>query len=220
MSRAKDRSMVYVVADDIDQAREDPVREWSAERRPAWVIDSGTPATDPAAVEASHRVARPMRDALYRDRLAAERAAIAAVIPHDPSEEIRTAEKDLRRIQRQRQDLAAGTGRYAGAPIGHALWELGQAEMNVARMKRDLDRTDASRRDRRRSRAELGDWQERQSASETASSGDSGSRGLPPRRRGGPPHRAPPGARRAAGQPSRLGRRAPGGGPAPRLPQH
>jgi len=164
MSRAKDRSTVYVVADDAEQAREDLVREWSAERRPAWVIDSGTPATDPAAVEASQRVARPMRDALRRGRLAAERAAIAAVIPPDPSAELRTVEKDLRRIHRQREDLAAGTGRYADRPIGRAVWELGQAEMNVARLKRDLDRSNASRRDRRRSRAELEEWQERHRA--------------------------------------------------------
>ena len=162
MSRAKDRSTVYVVADDTDQAREDLIREWSAERRPAWVIDSGTPATDPAAVEASQRVARPMRDALRRGRLAAERAAIAAVIPPDPSAEILTVEKDLGRILRQREDLAAGKGRYADGPVGRAIWERGQAEMNIARLKRDLDRSDASRKDRRRARAELGDWQERQ----------------------------------------------------------
>ena len=111
MSRAKDRSTVYVVADDVDQAREDLVREWSAERRPAWVIDSGTPATDPAAVDASSRVARPMRDALRRGHLAAERGAIAAVIPANPSAELRTVEKDLARIRRQREDLAAGKGR-------------------------------------------------------------------------------------------------------------
>ncbi len=164
MSRAKERSTVYVVADDVDQATEDLTREWSAERRPAWVIDSGTPVTDPAAVEVSQRVARPMRDALRRGRLVAERAAIAAVIPPDPSAEIPTVEKDLRRIHRQREDLATGKGRYADRPVGHAVWELGQAEMNVARLKRDLDRSGASRRDRRRSRAELGEWQERRSA--------------------------------------------------------
>nr|MDQ3643682.1 hypothetical protein [Actinomycetota bacterium] len=168
MSRAKDRSTVYVVADDVDQAREDLVREWSAERRPSWVIDSGTPVTDPAGVEASQRVARPMRDALRRGRLAAERAAIAAVIPPDPTVEIPTVEKDLRRIHRQREDLAAGTGRYADGPIGHAVWELRQADVKVAHLKRDLDRSDASRRDRRRARTELGDWKERQRAASRA----------------------------------------------------
>jgi hypothetical protein len=105
-----------------------------------------------------------MRDALRRGRLAAERAAIAAVIPPDPSAEISTVEKDLRRIHRQREDLAAGKGRYAEGPVGHAVWALGQADMNVARLKRGLDRSDASRKDRRRSRTELADWQERQRA--------------------------------------------------------
>ena len=142
MSRAKDRSTVYAVADDVDQAKEDLIREWSAERRPAWVIDSGTPFTDPAAVEASTRVAKPMRDALRRGRLAAERAAIAAVIPPDPSAEIYAVEKELIRIRHQREALTAGTGRYADAPVGHAVWELRQAELNVARVKRDLNRSD------------------------------------------------------------------------------
>lgn len=98
MHRAKDRAIVYVVADDVEQAAEDLVREWSAERRPAWVIDSGTPVTDPAAVEASLRVAKPMRDALRRGRLVAERAAIAAVIPPEPSADINSAEKELARL--------------------------------------------------------------------------------------------------------------------------
>jgi conjugative relaxase-like TrwC/TraI family protein len=168
MSRAKDRSTVYVVADDVEQAREDLAREWSAERRPAWVIDSGTPVTDPAAVEANQRVARPMRDALRRGRLAAERAAIAAVIPPDPSTEMLTVERALKRIHSQRQDLAAGKGRYAEGPVGHAVWELDQADMNIARLKRDLDRSDASRKDRRRYRVELADWQERQRAASRA----------------------------------------------------
>ena len=168
MSRAKEGSTVYVVADDIEQATEDLVRDWSAERRPAWVIDSGTPLTDLAAVEASPRVARPMRDALRRGRLAADRAAIAAVIPPDPSAEIRTVEKELARIWRQREDLTAGKGRHADRPVGHAVWELGHAQMNIARLKRDLDRSHASRKDRRQSRTELADWQEREGAASRA----------------------------------------------------
>lgn len=110
------------MADDVDQARADLIREWSAERRPSWVIDSGTPVTDPTAVEANHRVARPMRDGLRRGRLAAELAAIAAVIPPDPSAEMPTVEKDLRRTRRKREDLAAGKGPYADGPIGRAVW--------------------------------------------------------------------------------------------------
>jgi hypothetical protein len=124
MSRAKDRSTVYVVADIPSR----PKRTWfaSGRRAPAGV---GNRLWHPGHRSRRRRGqpagGRPMRDALRRGRLAAERAAVATVIPPDPSEEIRTLEKDLRRIHRQREDLAAGTGRYADGPVGHALWELG-----------------------------------------------------------------------------------------------
>ena len=159
MSRARERSTVYVVADDVEQAREDLVREWSAERRLSWVIDSGNPVTDPAAVEASSRVARPMRDALRRGRLVAERAAIAAVIPVDPRAEIKATERQLARLQGQRRELATGTGPYRDGPVGHAVWELRQAEMQVGPVQREIDRSDTTRKDRRRLRGELTDAQ-------------------------------------------------------------
>jgi hypothetical protein len=134
MSRARERSTVYVVADDVDQARENLVREWSAECRPAWVIDSATPLTDPTAVEAGTRVAKPMRDALRRGRLAAERAAIAAVVPLDSTAEINASERQLARLRGQRRALATGTGPYRDGPVGHAVWELRQAEIQVGRL--------------------------------------------------------------------------------------
>lgn len=83
-SRAKDRSTVYVVADTVDRAAEDLARDWSRKRRPAWVIDSGTPATHPAAVEADIAVAAPMRTALRRGRLLAERHAYRRRRPGRP----------------------------------------------------------------------------------------------------------------------------------------
>jgi len=44
MSRAREQTHVYLVADDADQAREDLVRDWSASRRVRWAIDTGWPA--------------------------------------------------------------------------------------------------------------------------------------------------------------------------------
>ena len=218
MSRAKDRSTVYAVADDVDQGREDLIREWSAERRPAWVIDSGTPATDPAAVEASQRVARPMRDALRRGRLTAEQAAIAAVIPPDPSAEIPTVEKDLRRIHRQREDLTAGTGRYADGPVGHAVWELGQAEMNFRPPRPGPG--PLRRIAQGQPPVASGAWRLAGAArdGDTVAGGSGRTRGQWPRRRGGVADRAPIGTAQA-GQPPRLGRRSPRGGPAPEPPR-
>jgi ATP-dependent exoDNAse (exonuclease V) alpha subunit len=54
MSRATDRSTVYVVADSVEQAAEDLGREWRVERRVTWAIDhpaaagrhDGTPSRD------------------------------------------------------------------------------------------------------------------------------------------------------------------------------
>lgn len=62
MSRAKQRSTVYVVADSLDQAVEDLGREWGPDRRLGWVIDTGTPMTEPREIETSRSVARPMAD--------------------------------------------------------------------------------------------------------------------------------------------------------------
>jgi len=45
MSRATDRSTVYVVAGSVEQAREDLRREWKIERRLTWAIDR-SPASD------------------------------------------------------------------------------------------------------------------------------------------------------------------------------
>jgi hypothetical protein len=39
MSRAKESSHAYLVADNLDQAAEDLARDWSAERRIGWVTD-------------------------------------------------------------------------------------------------------------------------------------------------------------------------------------
>jgi hypothetical protein len=45
MSRAREASRVYVVADDTAMAAEDLIRDWKRERRPTWAIDTGFPAT-------------------------------------------------------------------------------------------------------------------------------------------------------------------------------
>jgi hypothetical protein len=164
MSRARERSTVYAVADTLSQATEDLARDWSVQRRPAWVIDSGTPATDPAAVEADPRVAAPMRAALRRGRLQAERHAIAAAIPPDPTADIQAVERDRDRLQRQQDDLRAGTGVYARQPIGEAMRALGQAESNLNRIEGHLRNYKPGRADRRRAQAELDGWQQRRSA--------------------------------------------------------
>jgi conjugative relaxase-like TrwC/TraI family protein len=158
MSRARQRSTVYVVADSMGQAKEDLRREWETDRRLGWVIDTAGPVTDPVAAEISPSVARPMRDALRRGRLVAEREAILAVVPPDPSAHIRAAELQRGRLQREREDLAAGKGRYEDRPITAAIREQHQAEVNIARLERNLAGSRSSRAQRRTWRSELAGW--------------------------------------------------------------
>jgi hypothetical protein len=155
MSRARQRSSVYVVADSLEQATDDLVREWGTDRRLGWVIDTGTPMTNPLDVERSRSVARPMRDALRHGRLVAERDAILAVIPPDPSAEIRAVELQRSRLDKERHELAKGTGRYRDHPVSQAIRTLAGAESDVARLERNLSGSGRSRKQRRSWRAEL-----------------------------------------------------------------
>ena len=97
ISRARERAAVYTVADSVEVAAEELAGLWSSQRRQMWAIDSGTPATEAAAVEASPKVAARMRQALRHGRLAAERDAVAAVIPADPSAHIAHVQRALAR---------------------------------------------------------------------------------------------------------------------------
>jgi hypothetical protein len=120
MSRARKRSTVYAVADSVEQAVEDLGRVWSPSRRIGWAIDRGTPAPgigaepvpDAPAVSASLRHAR----------LVAEREAVAAVIPSDPSSAFYRTRNTVDRLERKLEDLdtAEGWGEWRGTPLGEA----------------------------------------------------------------------------------------------------
>jgi hypothetical protein len=45
MSRARESTQAWVVADDVAQAADDLRRDWSRQRTPTWAIDTGLPAT-------------------------------------------------------------------------------------------------------------------------------------------------------------------------------
>jgi hypothetical protein len=122
------------------------------------VIDTAGPVTDPLSAELSPTVARPMRDALRRGRLVAEREAILAVVPPDPAARIRAAELQSSRLQHEREDLIEGKGRYGDRPIAAAIREQHHAEVNIARLERNLAGSRSSRAQRRTWRSELAGW--------------------------------------------------------------
>src|SRR4051812_20768338 len=76
LSRARAGSHAWLVADDLEQAKEDLVREWSNEMRARWVIDTSVPMPDVAA-----RTPDAVVRTLDRARLETQRHAITAAIP-------------------------------------------------------------------------------------------------------------------------------------------
>ncbi|MGH9267991.1 MAG: hypothetical protein ACRD0D_07425 [Acidimicrobiales bacterium] len=112
MSRARRHTTVHVVADDLDQAREDLTRDWAHERRSRWAIDSGTPATQPLDVERHPGVPAPMRAALRRARLEAERRAVLGAVPPDVRPELWQVNRELQAAKDDRRDVEVGRGRY------------------------------------------------------------------------------------------------------------
>ncbi len=128
MSRARDRSTVYAIADDADLAADDLRRDWSVERRQRWAIDTGTPVTDPIDIERDPLIAQPVRHALSHTRLEAERVAIEASIPADASAELRETRTALAEVRQSLVDLEAGTGEWRDTKLGE-----------VARISRDLE---------------------------------------------------------------------------------
>jgi hypothetical protein len=149
MSRATDRSTVYVVADSVEQAVEDLRRDWRAERRLTWAIDR-SPGTgrSPAA-------RRDVDAALRRGQLLAERRALLATVPANPFAAIRVAERELDRLRRRRADLESGRGSYANHPLNRAVLDLKQAEANVARLQGNLTGRRLPRRERREKETQL-----------------------------------------------------------------
>jgi conjugative relaxase-like TrwC/TraI family protein len=106
MSRARDTTHVYVVADDVDQAVEDLAVEWSADRRQRWVLDVDEPAVDDLVRRPS--LGRRTETTLRLARLRAEREAVQAVAPEA---ETRLRSLDLQlRLEQVAQRPASSRG--------------------------------------------------------------------------------------------------------------
>jgi conjugative relaxase-like TrwC/TraI family protein len=121
MSRAKERSVVYAVADSVEQAVEDLGWRWAQSRRIGWAIDSGTPAPE-ARPDSSPVPQVNVPGALRHARLVAERATVAAVVPTDPGLAYNDAQRRVRDLQGQLDhlDQGEGWGVWRGTPVGDA----------------------------------------------------------------------------------------------------
>jgi len=154
MSRAREASVAYVVADDLDQAREDLVAEWSSLRRPRWVIDTSTPEPAGDIGPAAPDAPSPGRLALRAAYLRAQLSALRAAAPRDLSAELDAAAKALSDLEAERGELLAGRGRYREI-TGPAVAELEAHRYEPGRIRHQLEAGGPGLFERRRLRAEL-----------------------------------------------------------------
>jgi ATP-dependent exoDNAse (exonuclease V) alpha subunit len=155
MSRARHHATVWVVADDVDQAVEDLKQSWPREQRQRWAIDTGTPTTDPAAVEHDPHVAAPVRNALRHARLTVERDAVAAAIPPDVTAEAQAARDALAAERRALADLDTGGGRWADTKVGAVARIVADTEAQRQEAVRRSNALYASRADVRSAKRDI-----------------------------------------------------------------
>jgi len=141
MSRAQHASSVYVVADDLDQARADLGRDWAVRRTPVWAIDSALPGpqqlkSDPQAVgeRAAIVALRHVHDGL----LAAATEPGRPPAPTKQAEEARAALAQARRHLAELADpagLAGIHGAYETGPVGDAARHAALADERLGQLE-------------------------------------------------------------------------------------
>jgi hypothetical protein len=165
MSRARESTHVWVVADDPRQAVEDLARDWSARRAPTWAIDTGHPAQqqteESPSVPSSESHVRTV--ALVKARMETAEAGFVKVKAPDWNQAIAQARSRLRQAEQAKADLANGAGVYQDSEPGRAVRDLGHAQSEMDYARREAQQAPRWR-DRRTAAKQVAVWTERQAA--------------------------------------------------------
>jgi conjugative relaxase-like TrwC/TraI family protein len=130
MSRARDATQVWAVADDVPQAADDLRRDWNARRTPIWAIDTALP--DPDTLNRpGFQALPPHQRARFRALVCAEKAiaghAAAGIGLPERAATLGQAQDALQAAKQARADLETGAGIWAGTDPGRAVRDLGEA---------------------------------------------------------------------------------------------
>jgi conjugative relaxase-like TrwC/TraI family protein len=164
MSRARQSTHVWTVADDLPQAADDLRRDWSTQRTPTWAIDTALP--DRSTLTSESFQALPSdQQARLAAVLHAETAitgdAIVGICLPDRAATLGQAETALAQAQQARADLDIGQGVWETTEAGKAVRDLAQARQ--ARQQADQAADNGARwRDRHTARKEAGVWAQRE----------------------------------------------------------
>ena len=138
MSRARESTHAWVVADDVGQAADDLRRDWSARRTPTWALDTGLPWSAEAIRELGP--ALPVSDrarvvAIALAQAKASRDALRGLERPGRAGELGEARAALGRAEQDLSDLQAGDGAYSGTEAGRAVSDLARARAALTRAK-------------------------------------------------------------------------------------
>jgi conjugative relaxase-like TrwC/TraI family protein len=163
MSRARETTHVWTVADDTSQAAEDLRRDWESRRSPTWAIDLalGQPERPREQLTPQELGERARRLALFAAKAETHRQASADVRAPDLTAEVVTARADLRHALTVRADLERGAAICYDSEAGRAVRDLEQAK--AARQQAGDEAQHAPRwRQRRAATKEEAVWAERE----------------------------------------------------------
>jgi conjugative relaxase-like TrwC/TraI family protein len=164
MSRARESTHIWAVADDVAQAVEDLRRDWAIRRSPTWAIDTGQPVRTEQADQAGpppsvQSQLRQVAVSQAQARIAV--AALEKVRRPALQEAVEAARMDLQRAKAARADLDTGGGFYHQTETGRAVRDLQVAEAAVERAR--LEAEHAPRwRERRTATKQAATWAERE----------------------------------------------------------
>jgi conjugative relaxase-like TrwC/TraI family protein len=164
MSRARESTHVWTVADDLPQGVDDLRRDWSTNRTPAWALDTALP--DPSALTREAFQALPADQqariaALLHVETALAGDAMAGIGLPDRAATLGQAEAALAQARQARADLDTGRGVWETAEAGQAVRDLAQARH--ARQEAEKAAEAGARwRERHTARKEAALWAQRE----------------------------------------------------------
>ena len=127
MSRARQSTHIWAVADDLAQAVEDLRRDWTIRRSPTWAIDTG----QPIQTEQPEQARLAIGPRVKSDRWPCPGPKPASPWPRsrksgdpDLQEAVETARMDLQQAKAARADLDTGGGVYHQTETGRAVRDL------------------------------------------------------------------------------------------------
>ncbi len=168
MSRARESTQVWTVADDLPQAVDDLRRDWSTQRTPTWAIDTALPdltGLTPQQFQAlpTGQQAR-LAALLHAQHTITGRAMVGIGLP-DRAATLGQAEQALEAARRARADLDTGGGIWAGTQAGRAVRDL--ADARTGRQRAEWAAEHGGRwRDRHAARKEAAEWPAREADAE------------------------------------------------------